>query len=371
MPRTLSGLRTGEFDTLEVSGQMIHSGDAAAQFGRLKVGDGPDEPTDSTVLMVDGDIQCTGILSSDGSLFDKPLTFSRTSGTDWTEDINYDGGTAVTVKIPTPQTLTINHGSNPLGTYDTTGNTTIDIPEADTPHTLTITQGVSTLGTYNTTGDTTINIPEPDSPHLLTITQGVSTLGTYNTTATSTIDIPEPEEPDSPRTLTVQQGAAPAMNTYDSTADVTITIPKIYHDVLGGGSSSSASIGNSAALVSSGFGVSLASLPTNSKVLVDVQMYLENQDSYQTHAFYVNLTQSKTSATYTHDREFVASVPSNKATLVRYSKVLTLSGSVDIGLAMDLSGYPYPGSTVSAYWGAHYPDLLMTATVIDVPSGGS
>ena len=35
MPRTLSGLRTGEFDTLEVSGQMIHSGDAAAQFGRL------------------------------------------------------------------------------------------------------------------------------------------------------------------------------------------------------------------------------------------------------------------------------------------------------------------------------------------------
>ena len=47
MPRTLSGLRTGEFDTLEVSGQMIHSGDAAAQFGRLKVGDGPDEPTDS------------------------------------------------------------------------------------------------------------------------------------------------------------------------------------------------------------------------------------------------------------------------------------------------------------------------------------
>ena len=59
-----------------------------------------DEPTDSTVLMVDGDIQCTGILSSDGSLFDKPLTFSRTSGTDWTEDINYDGGTAVTIKIP-------------------------------------------------------------------------------------------------------------------------------------------------------------------------------------------------------------------------------------------------------------------------------
>ena len=154
------------------------------------------------------------------------------------------------------------------------------------------------------------------------------------------------------------------MNTYDSTADVTITIPKIYHDVLGGGSSSSASIGNSAALVSSGFGVSLASLPSDSKVLVEVQMYLENQDSYQAHAFYVNLTQSKTSATSTHDREFVASVPSNKATLVRYSKVLTLSGSVDIGLAMDLSGYPYPGSTVAAYWGAHYPDLLLTATVI-------
>jgi len=337
MPRTLSGLRTGEFDTLEVSGQMIHSGEAAAQFRRLKVGDGPDEPTDSTVLMVDGDIQCTGIVSSDGSLFDKALTFSRTSGTDWTEDIVYDGGTAVTIKIPTPpdspRLLTINHGSNPLGTYDTTGNTTIDIPEADTPHTL-------------------------------TITQGVSTLGTYDTTVTKSIDIPEPEEPDSPHTLTVQQGAAPAMNTYDSTADVTITIPKIYHDVLGGGSSSSASIGNSAALVSSGFGVSLASLPSDSKVLVEVQMYLENQDSYQTHAFYVNLTQSKTSATSTHDREFVASVPSNKATLVRYSKVLTLSGSVDIGLAMDLSGYPYPGSTVAAYWGAHYPDLLLTATVI-------
>eukprot|EP01045_Picozoa_sp_COSAG04_P009285 COSAG04_NODE_533_length_12959_cov_8.218497_15_plen_341_part_00 len=340
MPRTLSGLRTGEFDSLEVSGQMIHSGEDAAQIRRLKVGDGPDEPTDSTVLMVDGDIQCTGILSSDGSLFDKPLTFSRTSGTDWTEDINYDGGTAVTVKIPTPP---------------------------DSPRLLTITQGVSILGTYNTTAISTIDIPEPeepDSPRLLTITQGVSTLGTYNTTATSTIDIPEPEEPDSPHTLTVQQGAAPAMNTYDSTADVTITIPKIYHDVLGGGSSSSASIGYSAALVSSGFGVSLASLPTNSKVLVDVQMYLENQDSYQTHAFYVNLTQSKTSATYTHDREFVASVPSNKATLVRYSKVLTLSGSVDIGLAMDLTGYPYPGVTVAAYWGANYPDLLMTATVI-------
>ena len=212
MPRTLSGLKTGEFDTLEVSdlfelrGQMIHSGADAPRFALLKVGFDPPDPTSTTVLSVDGDIKCTGIVSSDGSLLDQPLTFSRTSGTNWTEDIVYDGGTALTVKIPTPDTLTINHGSSTLGTYDTTAN--------------------------------------------------------------STIDIPEPEEPDSPRTLTVQQGAAPAMNTYDTTADVTITIPKIYYDVLGGSGSWSADICYTASLLSSGFGVSLTSLPSSSKVLV-------------------------------------------------------------------------------------------------------
>ena len=335
MPRTLSGLKTGEFDTLEVSdlfelrGQMIHSGADAPRFALLKVGTNPPDPTASTVLSVDGDIKCTGIVSSDGSLLDQPLTFSRTSGTNWTEDIVYDGGTALTVKIPSPNTLTINQGSSALGTYDTTADATITIP-------------------INT----------------LTVTQGSSTLGTYDTTANSTIDIPEPEEPDSPRTLTVQQGAAPAMNTYDTTADVTITIPKIYYDVLGGSGSSSADIGYTASLLSSGFGVSLTSLPSSSKVLVEVQMYLDNSDTYSDHVFYLNLTQSKTSASSVHDREFVAAIPSSKITLVRYSKVLTLSGNVDIGLAMDLSTYPYPGSTIVSRWGGLYPDLLMTATVL-------
>ena len=36
----------------------------------------------------------------------------------------------------------------------------------------------------------------------------------------------------------------------------------------------------------------------------------------------------------------------------------------DIGLAMDLSTYPYPGSTIVSRLGGLYPDLLMTATVL-------
>lgn len=64
MPRTLSGLKTGDFDTLEVAdkfeakGEMIHSGETPPEFQHLKVGtNAPDIPEGSNIaLSVGGSI---------------------------------------------------------------------------------------------------------------------------------------------------------------------------------------------------------------------------------------------------------------------------------------------------------------------------
>ena len=64
MPRSLSGLKTGDFDTLEVSdkitaqdletqGQFTHTG-PTLQFATLKVGSSPAAPSTPNVMNIDG-----------------------------------------------------------------------------------------------------------------------------------------------------------------------------------------------------------------------------------------------------------------------------------------------------------------------------
>ncbi len=54
MPRTLSGLKTGDFDTLEVvdkfeaKGEMVHSGETPPEFRHLKVGESAPDIPDGT-----------------------------------------------------------------------------------------------------------------------------------------------------------------------------------------------------------------------------------------------------------------------------------------------------------------------------------
>ena len=145
MPRSLSGLKTGDFDSLDVSGDFQHTGSTPAGFSGLA---------------------CTGLVqfSGDGALQEK-VTFT-TNGVDQI----YDGSASISVPIP-------------------------PLPSAD--KTLTVTQGSATLGTYNPTSssaDVTINVPPVPVPKVLTLTYdpGIG-VTTYDTTVARTVYIPVPQ----------------------------------------------------------------------------------------------------------------------------------------------------------------------------------
>ena len=81
MPRSLSGVKTGDFDTLEVSdkitaqdletqGSFSHTGSTPAEFDQLTVGT---SPANEGLLTVNGSIAC-GSISSTG--LEAPLTFT-------------------------------------------------------------------------------------------------------------------------------------------------------------------------------------------------------------------------------------------------------------------------------------------------------
>ena len=127
MPRSLSGVKTGEFDTLEVSDKMTandletqgvftHTGSTPAEFDRMTVGTAP---ANEGLLTVNGNIACSAISTSG---LEAPLTFTLSDGSTTV----YNGGTARSVTIPATQptfrTLTLKHGLTTIGTFDPVGS---------------------------------------------------------------------------------------------------------------------------------------------------------------------------------------------------------------------------------------------------------
>jgi hypothetical protein len=307
MPRSLSGVRSGEFDTIEVTekmtaqdlettGRFQHTADDAnlpAEFSYLNIG----ETGDTGVrLKVFGNLEVTGATTTSG--LEAALTFKASDGTVLE---TYDGGLTkdfdnFQLPAPTaPSTLTFKASDGTvLETYDGGLTKDFQLPAPTTPSTLTLKQGTATLGTYSTT-DTTITVP---TPIVATLTHG----------NTQTIDID-----DNP------------------------------------------------SLVYSGYGLTLTNLPSNTKVKVDVQMWVDNTTSTKEEVF-VALTTSKTSFSTNYTREVVFVLQPNTQKLATYSKVLTLSGTCDIGLAVDTKD---PETGVFIKLGGGFPDVIMSATEVD------
>lgn len=152
MPRSLSGVRSGEFDTIEVTekmtahdletqGSFSHTGTTAPHFQKLKLGQTPDEPEGSVRLVIDGDMKCSNFVTTG---IEKTVTFSLADGSTKTYNGSADVTLSASEMTPTPTT----------------------------PSTLTITQGGATLGTYDTSAPgPTINIPSPPpSPIVASLT---------------------------------------------------------------------------------------------------------------------------------------------------------------------------------------------------------
>ena len=303
MPRSLSGLKTGDFDTLEVSdkitaqdletqGQFTHTG-PTLQFTTLKVGaEGVLDPVSPDVLRIAGGVNC-GAITTTG--LGAGLTVTLPDGTSSV----YNGGAAVAVTIPSSQTLTVLQGGSTLGAYDTTTDQTITIPAPAALRTLTLQQGAATLGTFDPGGGSNQSIAIP----------------TPNTVLTSTLT--------SATARTVNVNDAPS-------------------------------------LVHSGFGFSLGTLPANTKVKVDVQMCVSNPTS-STEEFFVALTTSKTSLVTNYVRKFVKKLKPSDLKIVRFSAVLTLTGASSIGLAVDTKDVEYG---VVVQYGGDFPDVIMTAEIV-------
>ena len=163
MPRSLSGVRSGEFDTIEVTekmtaqdlettGRFQHTADDAnlpAEFSYLNIG----ETGDTGVrLKVFGNLEVTGATTTSG--LEAALTFKASDGTVLER---YDGGSTKDFQLPAPTA----------------------------PSTLTIKQGTTTLGTYDTTGsDTTITIPTPPRPTVASLTHSSDQSATVTETTT-------------------------------------------------------------------------------------------------------------------------------------------------------------------------------------------
>ena len=149
---------------------------------------------------------------------------------------------------------------------------------------------------------------------------------------------------------------------YDTTAGKTIHVPRtLISSTSAGASATSFDVSDAPGLVVSGFGVFFAALPTDSTVLVDVQLWIEN-DSGSEEEFFIALTKSKTNlATGNHTRQVVWKGAPNTGALVQYRAVLTLSGSNEIGLAIDTKDAE---SNTFVYYGGDHPAIMMTAQVL-------
>ena len=271
--RTLSGLKTGEFDTLDVTdkmtaqdletqGSFAHTGATPAEFDKLTVGT---VPANSGLLTVHGNIACSTI-STTG--LEAPLTFNLSDGSSTV----YNGGVSRTVAIPAALTL-------------------------PTFRTLTLKHGATTIGTFDPVG-----------------------------AASTSLVVRRPV------TARLTHATAQTVNVNDAPA-----------------------------LVSSGFGVSLAALPSNTTVKVDVQMCVSNPTS-STEELFVALTTSKTSHAANHVRKFLRKSAPDDVAVAHFSAVLTLSGTANIGLAVDTKDEEYG---VVVQYGGDFPDVILTATVVD------
>ena len=275
MPRSLSGVREGEFDTIEVTekitaqdletqGSFSHTGSTAPLFNTLRVGQNPTEPAGSVVLKVDGDISCANFVTTG---IEHTLTFTLADGV---TTKTYDGGTDVTLSAT-------------------------EMTPAATPSTLTLQNGSTSVGTYSAT-------------------------------------------------------------------DQTLTIPRTVVASLTHSSAQTIDIDDNPVLLMSGYGLTLSNLPSNTKVKVDVQAYIINATSSKEEIF-VALTTSKTSlvSNYVHD-VFWEADPGEQG-VATYSKVLTLSGTVNIGLALNSKDNALTGLEVRL--GGDFPDVVMSATIVD------
>eukprot|EP01046_Picozoa_sp_COSAG06_P064704 COSAG06_NODE_15578_length_1060_cov_2.845994_2_plen_175_part_00 len=157
----------------------------------------------------------------------------------------------------------------------------------------------------------------------------------------------------------MKQGTA-TLGTY-STTDTTITIPTPIVATLTHGNTQTIDIDDNPSLVYSGYGLTLTNLPSNTKVKVDVQMWVDNTTGTKEEVF-VALTTSKTSFSTNYTREVVFVLQPNTQKLATYSKVLTLSGTCDIGLAVDTKD---PETGVFIKLGGGFPDVIMSATEVD------
>ena len=120
-------------------------------------------------------------------------------------------------------------------------------------------------------------------------------------------------------------------------------------------------VNDTPALLHSGFGLSLGTLASNTKVKVDVQMCVSNPTS-STEEFFVALTTSKTSTASEYVRKFAKKLNPDDLKIVQLSAMLTLSGTVNIGVAVDTKDEEYG---VVVQYGGDFPDVLLTATLVD------
>ena len=284
MGRTLSGLRDGVFDTittedLETTGTLTHTGNTMVVGAVGHTG---------VALTVNGNIGCTGFVNTDG--LESELTF-KTPGL---ADVIYDGGTEeeFVVNIPTI-TYQKNDGSAAV-VYDGTGVQTF------TESANTIVPGI----TYN---------------------KNDGSSQTYGGTVSATFT----ETPQ--QTLTVKHRDGSAYETYDGSTEQTIHIPRLGASSLTNGSAQSFNVPESAALISSGFGISLAPAASTS-YLVEVQCWCENSTA-NSETITLVLSKSKSSASLAHASRLVYE-GKQQHKLVVFRTVLTLAaGSHEIGLA--------------------------------------
>ena len=302
MPRSLSGVREGEFDTIEVTekmttsdlettGRFQHTANDAnrpAEFSYLNIG----ETGDTGVrLRVFGSLEVTGATTTSG--LEAALTFKDSDGT---VIETYDGGEVKDFQLPTPAT----------------------------PSTLTF----------------------KDS--------NGSVLETYNGSSTKDFQLPATS------TLTLQHGST-SVGTY-STADQTLTIPRTVVASLTKSDSNGVVVGESTVLLQSGFGFTLTPTATTS-YLIQVQVYVDNSTA-NNEELTLTLTNDTESFNNHHIADTIFFGKSGKQ-LINYRTVLTLSsGTHEVGLAFHTED-DNDGNNVYLLFGGDYPDVVMSATIVD------
>eukprot|EP01046_Picozoa_sp_COSAG06_P022954 COSAG06_NODE_1804_length_8360_cov_8.543155_3_plen_266_part_00 len=212
--------------------------------------------------------------------------------------------------------------------------------------------------------------PTPATPSTLTVTRGGNPYQTYDTTADRTIDIPVLP------TLTLKHGST-TVGTY-STSDQTLVIPRPITATLTHSSAQTIAVPEQTYLLTyptllySGYGLTLPA----GTYLVEVSFYLENLSS-TTDTLTIALTQSKTAvtSTYVKDQMYIAKEDSHT---VNYRAVITLASQGDVGLAFQTEDDATDdGDNIKVRFGGTYPDVIMSATLVDntsttysAPGGG-